>query len=65
MIINGIPYDPQELMPKDELLAILSRYMPLIRKESVIDGVIDEDALQYILLQVVTQIPKFDLYRTK
>ena len=23
MIINGIPYDPQELMPKDELLAYL------------------------------------------
>jgi len=40
--------------------AILSRYMPLISKESVIDGDIDEDLIQYILMCIIKQLPNFD-----
>ena len=44
----------------DAVEAILSRYMPLISKESVLDGAIDEDLRQYILMRVIKQLPNFD-----
>jgi hypothetical protein len=39
--------------------AILRLYMPLISRNSVVDGVFDEDCRQYILLRVVGQLGKF------
>jgi len=44
----------------DAVMAILSRYMPLINKHSAVDGALDEDMRQYILTRVVQQLPKFD-----
>ena len=40
----------------DELLRL---YMPLINRNSVVDGRFDEDCRQYILLQVAAKIRKF------
>jgi len=39
---------------------ILRLYMPLINRNSVVDGVFDEDCRQYIMLRVAGQIGKFD-----
>ena len=47
-----------ELEAVDEILRL---YMPLINRNSVVDGVFDEDCRQYILLQVARQIVKFVL----
>ena len=41
------------------LEAILLLYMPLISRYSRIDGELDEDLRQYILLHVVTKIGEF------
>jgi len=38
---------------------VLRLYMPLINRNSVVDGVFDEDCRQYILLRVAEQIGKF------
>ena len=46
----------------DAVEAILSRYMPLISKESVIDGAVDEDARKYILMRIIKQLASFDFY---
>jgi hypothetical protein len=43
----------------DAVNEILKLYMPLVNRNSVIDGVFDEDCRQYILLRVTTAIPKF------
>jgi DNA-directed RNA polymerase specialized sigma subunit len=45
---------------RDAAETILLRYMPLINKRSRIDGVIDEDLRQYIMMRVIERIPKFD-----
>jgi len=45
-----------ELEAVDEILRL---YMPLINRHSFIDGVLDEDCRQYILLHVAKQIKKF------
>ena len=44
----------------DAVEAVLSRYMPLISRQSVLDGAIDEDLRQYILMRVIQQLPGFD-----
>ena len=44
----------------DAVEAILSRYMPLISKESVLGGGVDEDLRQYILMRIVMQLPNFN-----
>jgi len=49
----------------DAVEAILSRYMPLINKNSVMNGKYDEDMRQYIIMRVIMQIPKFDPDRAK
>ena len=41
---------------KDE---ILEMYMPLINKHSYIDGAIDEDLRQIILMKIIKNIGKF------
>lgn len=41
------------------LETILLLYMPLINRYSRIDGELDEDLRQYILLHVVTKIGEF------
>jgi len=41
---------------------ILRLYMPLINRNSVVDGVFDEDCRQYILLRVAGQIGKFNTH---
>ena len=38
---------------------ILRFYMPLINRNSVVDGVFDEDCRQYIMMRVAEQIGKF------
>jgi len=38
---------------------ILRLYMPLINRNSIVDGVFDEDCRQYIMLRVAGQIGKF------
>lgn len=40
---------------------ILLLYMPLINRYSRIDGELDEDLRQYILLHVVTKIGEFKI----
>jgi hypothetical protein len=40
--------------------AILARYMPLIDRQSVLDGNIDEDLRQYIIMRVIIQLRKFN-----
>ena len=44
----------------DAVEAVLARYMPLINSQSVIDDKFDEDMRQYIIMRVITQLPKFD-----
>ncbi|MFT3951701.1 MAG: helix-turn-helix domain-containing protein [Oscillospiraceae bacterium] len=41
------------------LEALLNLYMPLINKYSYIDGVLDEDCRQYILIHIALNISKF------
>ena len=43
---------------------ILRLYMPLINRNSVVDGIFDEDCRQYIMLRVAEQIGKFDVQDT-
>ena len=38
---------------------ILEMYMPLINKHSIVNGKLDEDLRQNILLQIVKSIKKF------
>lgn len=38
---------------------ILNLYMPLIDKNSIINGILDEDCKQFILIQVYCAIQKF------
>jgi hypothetical protein len=40
---------------------LLQLYMPLINRNSIVDGRFDEDCRQYILLRVAGQIGKFIL----
>jgi len=49
----------------DAVEAILSRFMPLISKQSMINQRLDEDLQQYIMMRVIMQIPKFDPERGK
>ncbi len=43
----------------DAMTELLEIYMPLIDKHSRINGVIDEDLRQEILMQVINNIEKF------
>lgn len=45
----------------EAMVEILPRYMPLINKQSVINGSLDEDLRQYILLRIIEQTSKFNL----
>lgn len=49
----------------DSVEAIVASYMPLISSWSVNGEVFDEDMRQYILLRVITQIPRYDPERAK
>lgn len=40
---------------------IIDLYMPLINKHSLIDGTMDEDCRQYILMRIALQITKFKI----
>ncbi len=40
--------------------AVLARYMPLINSRSRVDGVLDEDLRQYIMMRLIMVIPNFD-----
>jgi len=44
----------------DAIEAILSRYMPLISKQSVLGGAVDEDLRQYILMGIIKKLSTFD-----
>jgi hypothetical protein len=49
----------------DAVEAILSRYTPLINRQSVVAGKYDEDLAQYIAMRVVEQLPNFDPNKLK
>ena len=40
---------------------IIDKYLPLIRKNSIVDGVFDEDCMQYILMRFILELRKFKL----
>lgn len=40
---------------------IINMYMPLIIKQSTINGKIDEDLEQYIMLKIISNISKFNI----
>lgn len=40
---------------------IIEKYMPLIRKNSIVDGVFDEDCMQHIMLRFVEGLRKFKI----
>jgi len=40
---------------------IIDKYMPLIRKNSIVDGVFDEDCMQYIIMRFIQELRKFVL----
>lgn len=43
----------------DALELILRLYMPLVNRNSIIDGRLDEDCRQYILIHIAMNIGKF------
>jgi hypothetical protein len=45
---------------RDALARVIERYMPLINNRSVIDGKIDEDLRQCIILRVIEKLPGFN-----
>ena len=45
----------------EDLEKILELYMPLIEKNSYLNGNIDEDLKQYLMIHIVLQIGKFPL----
>lgn len=45
----------------DALEKILDMYMPMINRHSIINGVLDEDCRQYILIHIALSISKFVL----
>lgn len=44
-----------------ELEKILELYMPMIEKNSYLNGNLDEDLKQYLMIHIVLQIGKFPL----
>ena len=44
---------------RDAVEQILILYMPLINRYSMIDGQLDEDCRQYILIRITLSISKF------
>jgi hypothetical protein len=44
----------------DMIEAILARYMPLIVKYSIVEGELDEDLQQHLIMRTIEQLPKFD-----
>ncbi len=46
---------------QEELEKIILLYMPLINKYSYINGKIDEDLRQYIILRILNTIKKFKI----
>ncbi len=45
----------------ESMEALLILYMPLVNKHCYINGVLDEDMKQYILLHIVKNLKKFKL----
>ena len=45
----------------EALADIMEMYMPLINSHSYVDGKLDEDLRQYILLHILKNISKFSL----
>lgn len=45
----------------EELEQILVLYMPLIEKNSYINGKLDEDLKQYLMIHIALQIGKFPM----
>lgn len=45
----------------EDLEKILELYMPLIEKNSYINGNLDEDLKQYLMIHIALQIGKFPL----
>ncbi len=45
----------------EELEKILELYMPLIEKNSYLNGNLDEDLKQYLMIHIALQIGKFSI----
>ena len=45
----------------EDLEKILELYMPLIEKNSYINGILDEDLKQYLMIHIALQIGKFPI----
>jgi hypothetical protein len=45
----------------DALEVILRMYAPLINRNSIVDGQLDEDLRQYILIHIAQNISKFPI----
>lgn len=46
---------------KDDIESILKMYEPLINRNSFLNGKIDEDLRQYILMHIIKNISKFKI----
>ena len=44
----------------DAVMAIIYRYLPLINRHCMADGILDEDLRQYIMMDIVRKLRKFD-----
>lgn len=45
----------------EDLEKILKMYMPLIERNSYVDGIRDEDLKQYLMIHIALKISKFPL----
>ena len=45
----------------DAFEKLLNLYMPLINKNSYVDGQFDEDCKQYIMIQIALEISRFKI----
>lgn len=55
-ILNNAKQDNQ-----DAIYNILNMYKPLLMKESIVDGVWDEDLFQDLILTLINCIKKFEI----
>jgi len=49
---------------QDDVIAIIARYLPLINRHSMVDGALDEDLRQYIIMRIIQKLRKFDPDKT-
>jgi len=45
---------------RKEIAHLISIYSPIIDRKSIVDGHIDEDLRQYLLMELIFSLPKFN-----